>query len=349
MTLAANFEKEDSNSKERVQSFKHKMQKRYKIKQIDFTRKLANVKGNIKSYKQLTELAKEDFDLVHCHSPICSAMTRLAFRKKRKAGTKIIYTAHGFHFYKGAPLKNWLLFFPVEWICSHWTDVLITINQEDYVLAKHYLKAKKVEYVPGIGIELEKFQKLVTDEKEKRETLGIKQDDVLILSVGELNQNKNHELVIHTVAELKDKKIHYAVAGQGELYDDLKGLAEKLGIQDQIHLLGYQNQVAQLYQYADLYILPSIREGLNVSLMEAMASGLPVICSRIRGNIDLIIKGKGGFLCRSDCKDDFVKAIKSICKNKEMILKMGEFNKVRIEKFSRANVAKKMEQIYRRI
>lgn len=346
VTLAANFEREDSNSKERVQSFKHKMQENYRIKQIDFTRKITNAKGNIKSYKQLKKLAEEDFNIVHCHSPICAAMTRIVFRRKRKTGTKIIYTAHGFHFYKGAPIKNWLLFFPVEWICSYWTDVLITINQEDYRFAKHYMKAKKIKYVPGVGTNIEKFQSAVVNRDVKREELGITRDDILIFSVGELNRNKNHEVVIRAIEELKDKKVHYAVAGQGILYDELENLAEKLNIAGQIHLLGYQNQIDQWYKCADLYILPSIREGLNVSLMEAMASGLPVICSEIRGNTDLIVKEKGGLFCRADNQNDFVKAIRKIYKDKELLSKMGEFNKLRSETFSQANVTERMKRIY---
>lgn len=346
VTLAANFEKEDSNSRERVCKFKCRMQKLHRVEQIDFTRKLSNIKGHVKSYQQVKKLAEEDFGIIHCHSPICAAITRIAFRKKRKTGTKVIYTAHGFHFYKGAPLKNWLLFFPVEWACSYWTDILITINREDYIFAKRHLQAKKVRYVPGIGVELERFQGSENNREITRKELGIKQKDSLILSVGELNQNKNHEMMIRVIAEIGDKKIHYAVAGQGSLYEELKKLSEKLGIQQQIHLLGYQNNVIRLYQCADLYVLPSMREGLNVSLMEAMASGLPVVCSKIRGNVDLIVQKKGGFLCKAGCKDAFAEAIKKIYKDKKTGRKMGKFNKARIEKFGYSNVGERMRQIY---
>lgn len=316
---------------------------------IPFSRSIYS-RDNLKALKEIEKLVEKGmYDVVHTHTPNASAIVRFACRRLRKKGLKIFYTAHGFHFYKGAPIKNWLLFFPVEWLCSHWTDVLITINHEDYAFAKRHMKAQRVEYVPGIGIDLKKFQGAAVNRKAKREELGIAQDDILVFSVGELNHNKNHEVIIRSVAELKDKRVHYAIAGQGVLYDDLRDLAEKLNIQEQIHLLGYQNEIVQLYQCVDLYILPSIREGLNVSLMEAMASGLPVVCSKIRGNTDLIADGKGGFLCRPDNQEDFERAIRKIYKDKELLSKMGEFNRIRIEKFAQSNVIKKMRQIYRSV
>lgn len=346
VTLAANFEKEDSNSKERVQSFKDKMQESYEINQIDFTRKLANVKGNVKSYKQVKKLAEKDFSLVHCHSPICAAMTRLAFRRKRKSGTKVIYTAHGFHFYKGAPLKNWLLFFPVEWLCSLWTDVLITINKEDYTFAKRYMKAKKVEYVPGVGIELEKFQYMNMSRATKRKTLGLNSEDIMLLSVGELSKRKNQEMIINALEQIEDSKVKYFICGIGSLETKLKEMLEKFHLEERVYFLGYRNDIGELCQAADIFVFPSLQEGLPVAVMEAMASGLPVICSKIRGNTDLVVEGKGGFLCKVDSRDDFIRAIKKMCEDKRLIIKAGEFNKVRIKKFSCSNVAKKMEQIY---
>lgn len=346
ITLAANFENEDSNSKERVQNFKNKMQESYRIKQIDFTRRLANIKGNIKSYRQVKSLANEDFSLVHCHSPICAAMTRLAFCRKRKSGTKVIYTAHGFHFYKGAPLKNWLLFFPVEWICSWWTDVLITINQEDYRFAKRYMRAKRIEYVPGVGIELERFQKTVGKE-EKRKELGIGKDDILLLSVGELSKRKNQEIIIKALKQIEEPNIKYFICGIGNLETELKEMVNKFHLEKRIYFLGYRNDIEGLCQAADIFVFPSLQEGLPVAVMEAMASGLPVICSKIRGNTDLIVDGKGGFLCKVDNQKDFIKAIEKMCEDKRRIIRAGRFNKVRIEKFSSSYVEKRMKQIYK--
>ena len=270
------------------------------ITRIDFSRSPLN-KGNVKAYKQLKKLISENhYDIVHCHTPIAGAITRLACRKYRKDRLKVIYTAHGFHFYKGAPLKNWLIYYPIEKFCSRFTDVLITINREDYEFAKKKMKAKRVEYVPGVGIDVDRFANTVVDRAAKRRELGIPEDAFLLFSVGELNENKNHQIVIRALAELKNPNVHYMIAGKGPLHDYLPDLAKKLGVADQVHLLGYRDDVAELYKTADKYVLPSKREGLNVSLLEAVASGLPCIVSRIRGNVDLI--NNHGCFVPNDCE-----------------------------------------------
>lgn len=261
-----------------------------KIYQIDCSRSPLS-KGNLKAVKELKKIVFENhYDIVHCHTPVAGVCARLACKSFRKKGLKVIYTAHGFHFYQGAPLKNWFVYYPIEKYCSRFTDVLITINQEDYALAKKKMKAKKTEYVPGVGIDVDKFRNTVVDRTAKRKELGIPENAFLLLSVGELNANKNHQIVIRALAQLNDSNIHYMIAGKGDLHDELIDLANQLGVAEQVHLLGYRNDVAELYKTADVYCLPSIREGLNVSVMEAMASGLTVICSCIRGNTDLISK-----------------------------------------------------------
>lgn len=245
--------------------------------------------GNIKAIKEIKEIVKNgNYDIVHCHTPIASACTRIACRKFRKNGLRVIYTAHGFHFYKGAPLKNWLIFYPIEKLCAYFTDTLITINKEDYALAKRKLKAKQIEYVPGVGVDTEKFANTVVDTEKKREELGVPQNAFLLLSVGELNVNKNHQVVIRAMAELENKNVHYIIAGQGDQHDNLLKLASELSLSDRVHLLGQRSDVAELYKTADLYVHPSFREGLPVALMEAMSAGLPCIASKIRGAVDLI-------------------------------------------------------------
>ena len=174
------------------------------VHQIDTSRSPFS-KGNLKAIKQLKILIEEGkYDIVHCHTPVAAACTRVACRKARKNGTRVIYTAHGFHFYKGAPKANWMLFYPVEKLCAKWTDLLITINREDYALAKEKLKAKRIEYVPGVGVDLQIYGRTNADKAEKRRQLGITEDVKLLLSVGELNKNKNHETVIRALAKIPD-------------------------------------------------------------------------------------------------------------------------------------------------
>lgn len=317
-----------------------------KVYQIDTSRSPLST-GNLKAIKQLkTLVAKEKYDIVHCHTPVAAMCTRLACRKARKTGTRVIYTAHGFHFYKGAPLKNWLLYYPVEKICAYFTDVLITINKEDHALAQKKMKAKQVEYVPGVGIDITKFGQATVDKIAKRKELGIPEDATLLLSVGELNGNKNHETVIRAI---KDLDVYYIIAGKGGLQEHLQGVIDELGMTDRVKLLGYRRDVAELYQAADVYVLPSIREGLNVSVMEAMASGLPCVIGKIRGNVDLIEDGKGGFLCEPTDTDGWTENIRLLSENKELCRQMQSFNSEKIVEFGSSAVEKCMREIYQDI
>ena len=312
-----------------------------KVHTIQTSRSPLN-KGNLVAIKQIRQLVeKNKYDIVHCHTPVAAMCTRLACRKARKNGTKVVYTAHGFHFYKGAPLKNWLLFYPVEKVCAHFTDVLITINKEDYALAQKKMKAKRIEYVPGVGIDLSKFDAASQEETNKREELGIPKDAALLLSVGELNENKNHETVIRAVSQLDG--VYYIIAGEGELHEHLQSVVDGLGMTDRVKLLGYRNDVAQLHQAVDIYVLPSIREGLNVSVMEAMASGLPCIVGKIRGNTDLV-DTNGGMLFDPHSSENCTAAIKQLLSSD--LAAMGKYNRKKIEGFSSHKVHAAVRNIY---
>ena len=312
--------------------------------EVPIPRNPFKIKNLLISYKILKALSqKYYFEIMHCHSPIGAAISRLAFKNSRKKGTKIIYTAHGFHFYKGCPTKNWLLYYPIEYILSAYTDVLITINHEDYQRAKHF-KAVKVEYIPGIGINLNNPDNSQIDRKLKRQELKIPLDAFLMLSVGELNKNKNHKVVIQAMSKIKNDKLHYIVCGQGKDLCKLKDLTEKLKISARVHLLEFRTDVNEIYPCADIYLFPSYREGLSVSLMEAMSYGLPCIASNIRGNTDLIDNNYGGFIVSPNKVDEFKFAIE-----KAMIQDIslfGEYNKIKIQAYSAEKVSKIMKNIY---
>ena len=313
-----------------------------KLHQISFSRTPRDLKGMVQSYWQMDKLVKkEKFQFVHCHTPVAGVVCRIVCKKNH---IKVVYTAHGFHFYEGAPLKNWLLYYPVEKWMSRCTDVLITINHEDYRRAKKKFYAKKTVYVPGTGVDIEKFKSGLADKGEKRKELGLEDEDVMLLSVGELNQNKNHATVIRALAGAEHKNLHYIIAGQGEAEERLLKLANRLGVRQQIHLLGYRADVPQLMQAADIFLLPSIREGLNVSLMEAMASGMPCICSDIRGNRDLIKNGIGGYMVDALDVAGWQEAISKVL---DMGKGFGSSNAEKIAKgFSHLQVQDMMKKIY---
>lgn len=317
-----------------------------KSHQIDFSRSPLS-SDNIKAYGQLKELINNgDYDIVHCHTPNASVITRLVCRKARKNGLKVFYTAHGFHFYKGAPKINWMIYYPVEKLCSRFTDKLITINREDYALAKDKFNPKEVCYVPGVGIDLSRFQNLQVDRNAKRQEIDVPQDAFLLLSVGELNENKNHQVVIKALSRLNNTRIHYAIAGVGDKKDYLLELANEMGVSKQLHLLGYRKDILELDCSADVFCFPSIREGLPVSLMEAAAAALPLIGAENRGTRDIIEHGKNGILCRFDSVDDFVNAIETLINDREKRNNMGDFGKVTVDKFGINCILEKMLDIY---
>lgn len=302
--------------------------------------------SNISAYKQLQKIIVDNqYDIVHCHTPIAGAITRLACRKFRKNGLKVIYTAHGFHFYRGAPLKNWLLYYPIEKFCSRFTDVLITINHEDYELAKKKVKAKQVEYVPGVGIDVDKFANTVVDRAAKRKELGIPEDVFLLLSVGELNENKNHQIVIRALAELKNPDIHYMIAGKGPLKDYLLELSQELGVEDQVHLLGPRNDVAELYKTADIDVFPSIREGLGLAAVEGMAAGLPLICSDNRGTREYAKNGENAVVC-SNSVAEYASAIDKLYRNESLRIDYGNHGATTAHSFNVASINDLMMKIY---
>lgn len=362
--VATNFEKGSTCAIEKITELKEKLLDMHVDSyQIDFDRKITNIKGILTAIKQVNEVIKGNFStiygekkhgvgqyvFIHCHSPIGGVVARLAARKNK---IRSIYTAHGFHFYKGASLKNWMLFYPVEWLLSWITDTLITINKEDYERSKKHFHSTNIYYVPGIGIDIQKFSMGVFNREEKRNELGFKYDDYVILSVGELNKNKNHQIVISALGDLMSEnpsdcaKIHYAIAGKGDLADELRSLAIKKGISSQIHLLGFRTDIANILQVVDAFALPSIREGLNVSLMEAIASGKYCLVSNIRGNKDLVISEEIGNLIESFDLEGWKTAITNAMKNKNTN-GMNKRTDV-IQMISADNISLKMESIYSR-
>ena len=267
--------------------------------QVDFDRHTPDLIGHVRAYRQMNAVLRGErtplrethhpgggYALVHCHSPIGGVIGRLT--AWRHGGIKTLYTAHGFHFYTGAPLGSWLAFYPLEKALAHITDTLITINGEDYERACRSFHTKGVYYVPGIGIDLQKFHPAQIDAMAKRRELGVGEDEILLLSVGELIPRKDHETVIRALARTGNRNFQYLICGKGPLQEELSALARQEGLDGRVQLLGFRTDIAELCQAADLFVFPSSQEGLSVALMEAIACGTPVLCSAIRGNTDLV-------------------------------------------------------------
>lgn len=300
--------------------------------------------NNIKTYKELKKIINENnYDIIHCHTPVGGVLTRLAAKKARKNRTKVIYTAHGFHFYKGAPLLNWIIYYPIEKICARWTDCLITINTEDYERAKKKFKAKRIELVHGVGVDSNRFKKSVLTEKEKeglRESLNIKKDDFVIIYPAELSNRKNQDMIIKALSLIDDNqknKIKILLPGKDAKNGEHQKLAKDLNVNGQILFLGYRSDIQNLLQISDLAISTSKQEGLPVNLMEAMFSNVPIIATNCRGNRDVTNNlveindyRKLSYLIQDVMKNNKKKYICKINKNFEL-----------------ENVIKEMEKIYK--
>jgi len=310
--------------------------------------------NNIKAYKQLKSLIeKNNYKIVHCHTPVGGVITRLASISARKKGLKVVYTAHGFHFYKGAPLKNWLLYYPVEKILSRVTDVLITINEEDYVLAiNKKFKAKRIEYIKGVGIDLKKFIPQTQETKQKlRNKFGYFDEDFILICVGELSYRKHQDILIRAVGSIVKQvpKLKLLLVGGGDLYKKYQGLIVKNNLCKNVELLGYRRDVPELMLLSDVAISSSRHEGLPVNVMEAMATGLPLIVSDCRGNKDLVKHYRNGLVVTIDDEKEYAENILKLYNDRELREKFSANSIKMISDFSLEKIIDDMSIIYKSV
>ncbi|MBQ8227982.1 MAG: glycosyltransferase family 4 protein [Clostridia bacterium] len=305
-------------------------------------------KGNIEAYKQLKKVIDDnDFDIIHCHTPMGGMLARIAASKKRKNGTKVIYTAHGFHFYKGAPFLNWAIYFPIEWIMSRITDCLITINQEDYDLACKQFKKPTVKLVDGVGYNNDLFFSVSKEEKNKiRKEKGFFVNDKLLIYVAELNANKNQSMLIRMMSKLKTQNVKLLLAGADNFNGEYQKLAKNLGIEEKVFFLGHREDVEQLLKMSDICVASSLREGLPVNIMEAMAVGLPVVAGDNRGHRSLISNEVDGFIVNPNDCDEAAQKIDLLFSNQSLYGELSKRASENIKRFSKETVFAQMKTIY---
>ncbi|MDK4441006.1 glycosyltransferase [Enterococcus faecium] len=315
--------------------------------EINFSRSPLN-SGNIKAYISLVRLIKKNnIDVIDCHNAVVGTLARLA--AKQCNIKKVIYTPHSFFFYKGCPLKNKLIYRNVERFMARSTDLLISINQEDYLASLDMPVRGKQLYVPGVGIDIEEIRQIKKERNKYCTELNIPVNSVIFISVGELIDRKNHLCAIEAFAKADLKDAYYIICGIGELEKELRDRIRELGIEDKIKLLGYRLDVKQIMKSADIFIFPSIQEGLPVALMEAMACGLPCLTSRIRGNVDLIVESKGGYFFYPNDSNQLSVLIKNVYSNLAKIRLMGDYNQARIQEFDIKNIRSIMQKEYKKL
>jgi glycosyltransferase EpsD len=292
-------------------------------------------RANWRAYKELkTIIDSNNFDIIHCHTPTAGVLTRLAAIKARKNNTKVIYTAHGFHFYKGAKIKNWLLYFLVEYFLSLITDCLITINQEDFKNAKKYLKASKIKYVHGVGVDLSKYNPPINDEKNcLRKELKLSEDAFILVYPAECSYRKNQIMLLEVINILKDEipNISLLLAGRGD-FEKFNKYIEENQLDKHVTFLGFRYDIDKFIRCSDVGISSSRQEGLPINVLEAMASGKPMVVTDVRGNNDLVTNNENGFLVTINDKVEMANKLKLIYKNNKQFEYMGEnsFQKAKI-------------------
>ena len=318
----------------------------------DYTRAIHTVRlvrspaslTNLKGYQDMKQVINTGkYDIIWTNEPVMGVVTRLAARAARKSGTKVLYMVHGFHFYKGAPLVNWMVYYPVERWASRFCDEIITINKEDYGRAKRF-HAREVRYIHGIGVDTARLKKkeLQTD---IRAELGLNDDEFIVVSAGELNKNKNHKVIIKAIRQLQDKSIKYILCGKGTMKRPLEQMAKKYRITEQIFFLGYRKDVVDICSQSDVFAFPSYREGLGLASLEAMYSGLPLVASQIRGVEDYVEDRKSGCLCSPDDSRAFARAIRRLKDDEDFRSRCGEYNRKAVIPYCLDNVKEEIIRI----
>lgn len=306
-------------------------------------------KRNKDAYRLLRQIINENhFDLIHCHTPAASVYTRIAAKKTRKSGTTVMYTCHGFHFHNASSRKNWLIYYPIERYLSRYCDFLVTICKEDYHRAQKF-HAKNVRYIPGVGVDIRRFEKACVDRNAYRASVGVPKNAVMILSVGELIERKNHEVIIRALSMLDRRDVYYVICGKGPLREYLTELSEKLKVRDRVIFLGFRQDIPELCKTADIGAFPSRIEGLGLAGIEMMAAGIPLVASNVHGIPDYVEDGVTGFACAPDDAHAFKSALGKLMENPDLRVQMKKACQKAVQQFDKTHALNAMWSIYKEV
>lgn len=322
-----------------------------KVFEVPFSRSPYST-DNIKAYKVLKKIIDEnDYDAIHCHTPMGAVVTRLAAKAARKKGTKVIYTAHGFHFYNGASKKNWLLFYNVEKYLAKYTDCLITINSEDYKLANEkQFDIDKIYHVNGVGVDIGRFHNIDENEKHNlRAEFGYGDDDFLMIYPADFCDRKNQNMLFDMLKILLEKHDNFRLLlpGLEEKAQPFIDYAKSLGVFDKVDVMGYRRDIDKLVGMCDVSLSSSKQEGLPINLIEAMAIGNAIVATDVRGNNDLVENGRNGYLVPLNDSKAMADAVLRIYDNKDLAAQFKENNKEMVQKYSEQSVIDEMLKIYK--
>lgn len=319
-----------------------------KVFEVPFERSPFSVK-NIAAYRQLREIINtENYDVIHCNTPVGGIVGRLAALRTRKRGTKVIYTAHGFHFFQGGPKKSWLVFYPIEKIMSCFTDAMILINNEDYLLAQKKFSCR-VFHTHGVGVSSERYHPIeVSDVEKRRMEMGYGEYKYLLLCTGELNENKDQTTIIKAMPGIVYAvgSVKLLLAGNGPKEQELKELVKSLGLNNSVEFLGYRTDLERFTPIVDVVVSCSHREGMPLNIIEAMLCAKPVVASINRGHKELIENNCNGYLVPVSDSKIFATRVLQLLNNKHLLHEMGENARYKVRNYKDTSVCLELEEVY---
>lgn len=303
---------------------------------------------NLQAYQKLKALLQiEKYDFISCNTPVGGVLARLAASHVRKQGTRVYYTAHGFHFYKGAPRFNWIIYYPIEKYMAHYTDTLVTITKEDYILAKSNFRTNVV-HIHGVGADDKKFLSVTPEQVQQFRIDQGYNGKFVVLCVGELNKNKNQKTVIDAIKKVTEShpEIILLVAGNGPLEQKLKMQVETLELQNHVQMLGYCVDLEKYTNACDVLVSASFREGMPLNIIEGMMCKKPVVASYNRGHKELIVDEKTGFLFEASNSKDLAKYIELCIEDGELRQQLGQNGYHHVKPYLSRNVEKELRKVY---
>ncbi|RUT03103.1 glycosyl transferase family 1 [Dulcicalothrix desertica PCC 7102] len=319
---------------------------------VDFSRNPLDPQNLIVAPRQIQQvLEKQEYDIVHVHTAVAAFVTRLAFsRLKKQPKPKLIYTVHGFHFFRGNKFTKNAIFLTFEKIAAPWTDYMVVINGEDEEAAKRHrlISPERLYYMPGIGVDLNYYnpdQVSQADIQAVRKEIGLESEDVMILASAEFNPGKRHRDMLRAFAKLGRPNVHLAFAGTGPLFEEMQGLAADLGIKKQVHFLGHRRDMPTLMRASIATLMASEREGLPRSVMESLCLETPVIGADTRGIRDLLADGCGLIVPVGDI-EGFAAAMTWVVNNPEAARQTAKRGKERMNNYDVRHIIKLHENLY---
>ena len=288
------------------------------------------------------------YDLLHCHTPIPSALTRFAARRFRQRGGKVLYTAHGFHFHRGGPVRNWLTYFPVEYLLASNTDGVVTINREDLLHARR-MPFNRSYLIPGVGVDNARFRPVSLAERTRiRRSLGLDGDAFILFYVAEFIPRKNHKFIVSTgqLLQARIPNLRILFVGTGRLFGAVQKQIARQNLDGLIECLGFREDVPRLAAIADVGISSSRREGLGLGVAEQMMCAVPVVVSSDKGHAELVEHGVNGFLYPQGDANKFVDYIDRLYTGEDLRAVMGRAAQLKAEQFSVEHSLAAMARIY---